>query len=249
MVRIALVVFLTSLPILGAAEPEVSWYPSDTQSELPLASKLPSADVEEWSVESSSSRPDDETSPEAQPLPNGIKGPRPPEFVPDTPPSWLEDLDFFDELEFPEFDWQLIKYLLLSLLGLLVLGILIWILSRVISKGDLKDEDDKAVSFLNELATKTKNQDALSLASSGDYALAIHALLLEVLRHLEPKHSIISKPSATPREIAKSIAPGITSPLFKLVLASELCTFAAKDAEEVMFEEACQWRDQILRSL
>lgn len=248
MVRIALVVFLTSLPILGAAEPEVSWYPSDTQSELPLSSKPPSANVEDWSVEGSPSDPDDETSPESPPLPNGIKGPRPPEFVPDAPPSWLEDLDFFDDVEFPEFDWQLVKYILLSLLGLLVLGILIWVLSRVIGNKEAEEEDETN-TFLNELATKTKNKDALSLAHSGDYALAIHALLLEVLRHLEPKHPIISKPSATPREIAKSIAPDGNSPLFKLVLVSELCTFAAKEAEEGMFVEASQWRDQILRSL
>src|SRR5690606_12751691 len=136
--------------------------------------------------------PDDETSPESPPLPNGIKGPRPPEFVPDTPPSWLEDLDFFDNVEFPEFDWQLVKYILLSLLGLLVLGILIWVLSRVIGNKEAEEEGETN-TFLNELATKTKNKDALSLAHSGDYALATHALLLEVLRHLEPKHPIISK--------------------------------------------------------
>lgn len=178
----------------------------------------------------------------------GIEGPRPPVGVDFEPPDWLQAfLDWLDDLEFPDWTEEALRTLFWIVVGIVIVFALAGIIRAFLSSRRPHDLAPAENTLLSELAQRTQNRSAETHARQEDFSLAIHALLLDVLRELSPHYPIIRAPSATGREIALKIEDASDSPLYKLVLASEACVFAQSTVSEELFNSAKQWHAEVLQ--
>lgn len=144
-------------------------------------------------------------------------------------PDWKADVDEGGW----DFDGEMITIVILGTLGTVLIVLLGVFLSRIKIRRKDRVANNETESIISHLESLTKNQAHEKLAISGDFDLAVHALLLDVLRVIFRADPEMDRPSITAREIRASYEePAIAKDLGPLIQVVEWSRFAKRPATE-----------------
>ncbi len=154
--------------------------------------------------------------------------------------NWSTDyiLDLSDwESDESESDWnfdgEMIAIVILGTLGTVFVLLLVVFFSRIKIRRKRKEALNDTESIIDHLEAVTQNQPHEKLAISGDFDIAVHALLLDVLRVIFKADPEMDRPSITAREIRASFEePEIAKDLGPLIQVVEWSRFANRPATE-----------------
>ncbi|GEM_PF-6308979 len=160
--------------------------------------------------------------------------------------EWASDITFdFSDWERDsdskgwDFDGELIVGIILILIAITLLVFLGLMLSKIRFKKKFKDDVNETGGILEHLESFTKNQNHEELALLGDFDIAVHALLLKVLRVIFKVDDDLDRPSTTAREIGEAYktSPQISVDLAPLIQIVEWSRFAKRPANEENYKD------------
>lgn len=143
-----------------------------------------------------------------------------------------------DKKENEEFDFDLEELAIIVLYGLAGIVFIFFVLFIIRQKYQprFKEKRKESEGIIEHLETITKNQKHTALANEGDFDIAVHALLLEVLREVFRAEPDLEKPSITAREVGHACSSSVVSPdLDPLIKVVELSRFANRHATQEQY--------------
>ncbi len=130
-------------------------------------------------------------------------------------------------------NWELVGLVILGTMGSVLIILFVLFLLRIKFKKKDKKKVGETESIIAHLESVTQNQAHEKLAITGDFNIAVHALLLDVLRAIFRADPEMERPSVTAREIQSSFEePEICVDLGPLIQVVEWSRFADRPATE-----------------